>query len=285
MVEVIIPVSREHVKQLQLSINFIFNNLFVEKIKIISKKELFSYFPVNMKIDFIDEDTSFSFNYHTIENILRQRGGDIKRSGWYFQQFLKMEYCFISKKDYYLIWDADTIPLSKINFFTEDGKKMLFNKKEEHHIPYFKTMDVLFNKKMEYQTKSFISEGMIIECKIMKEMIMDINNNRKLKGKNWIEKIMYAISFDDLNYSGFSEFETYGNYLINKYPYKYQERTLKTLRNGMSRYGRLLTPKELMMLDIDTISFENWDKPQNFFLKLESYMYILQLYLRKVINQ
>src|SRR5438105_4009652 len=33
-------------------------------------------------------------------------------AGWYFQQLLKFNYCFSRPEDdYYLIWDADTIPL------------------------------------------------------------------------------------------------------------------------------------------------------------------------------
>lgn len=182
------------------------------------------------------------------------------------------------------MWDADTIPLSKINFLTTDGK-MLFNRTDEHHLPYFQTIDILFNKEIKHETKSFISEGMIINRSIMKELIRAISNNRNLYGNNWVEKILYAIPQQELSFSGFSEFETYGNYLINKYPNMYKERPLKALRYGMGRYGRILTHKELLMIDYcDTISFENWNKPQSITDKFKCYLYILKLYMNRVIE-
>ena len=283
--DVLIPVRYEHIEQLLVNLDFIFKNLPVKKVKIICKKSLFKSLPIeNFKIDFLDEDSVFTFNYDTIEKIIKNRGVNTNRAGWYFQQFLKMEYCFFCDENYYLVWDADTIPLTKITFFSEDGQKMLFNRKEEHHLPYFETMDMLFNKTLIHQTESFISEGMIIDCKIMKEMIRFIDNNKNIEGDNWVEKIIYAIPAHELVLAGFSEFETYGNYLINKYPNKYKTRTLKTLRLGMKRYGRILTHKELLMINnYDTISFENWNRPIGIIDKLKCYYWLAKLYLNKVI--
>ena len=278
MYDAIILVSQEHIKQLLVNLDFIFNNLSANRVKIICKKDLTSYFPQNSLIDFLDENSIAFFNFNTIKTLLQNRGGDCIRTGWYFQQFLKMYYSFICKNKYYLIWDADTIPLSKIKFFTNDGKKMLFNRKKEHHIPYFETLDCIFNKKLKYERNSFISEGMIIDCHIMKELILSIDINNNIPGNNWIEKIINSISLKDLDGAGFSEFETYGTYLLNKYPEKYQERPLKTLRNGMSKYGKILSKKELSMLNFDTITFENWNRNEKISHKLKAYLRRLKLY-------
>jgi hypothetical protein len=67
----------------------------------------------NLKVNFINEDELIP--KINIKEIFLKRG--IKgndRIGWYEQQFLKMSYSSICKKDYYLLWDADTIPIKKI---------------------------------------------------------------------------------------------------------------------------------------------------------------------------
>lgn len=278
MYDVIIPLDKSHLKQLLVNINFIRKNIQFSKIKILCDKKIIPLIPNDKDIECLDEDNIGNFDLKKIQDLIKMRGGDHNRAGWYFQQFLKMEYAFICKDKYYLIWDADTIPLSEIRFFSDD-KKMLFNRKKEHHIPYFCTLDILFNKNLFYDRKFFITEGMIIECKIMKEIINDIKNNNEIYGNSWIEKIIYAISLEDIDKAGFSEFETYGNYILNKYPDKYKERNLKTLRNGMAKYGKILSYKELSKLDLDTITFENWNKNKKFSSKMKAFFRRTKLYI------
>ena len=62
---------------------------------------------------------------------------------WYYQQFLKMGYSRICDADYYLCWDADTVPLRKIELFSEDGKPYL-DVKPEYNNTYFITIERLF---------------------------------------------------------------------------------------------------------------------------------------------
>src|ERR1700679_2147205 len=60
-----------------------------------------------------------------------------KNAGWYFQQFLKLQFAFVEPADdFYLIWDADTIPLRPMRFFDSSGR-MLLTKAMEYHTPYF----------------------------------------------------------------------------------------------------------------------------------------------------
>ena len=73
------------------------------------------------------------------------------------------------------------------------------------------------------------------------------------------QNILNAIDLKDLSGSGFSEFETYGTYLLNHYINLFVERPLITLRSGYSTYKRILNMDDLKMLPYDTISFENWD--------------------------
>ena len=128
MYDVIIPVSSKHIKQILVNFDFIFYNLSINKLKLICKKDLFSYFPKNPSIEFLDEDTIAFFNVNTIKHLLQNRGASPQRAGWYFQQFIKMQYSFICKNNYYLIWDADTIPISKINLLKMLKKCSLIEK-------------------------------------------------------------------------------------------------------------------------------------------------------------
>jgi hypothetical protein len=95
-------------------------------------------------VEFYDEDSLIeNLTLSKIRNIMKNITGTSERSGWYFQQFLKMAYAYKCQCGHYLIWDSDTIPLNKIIFWDNNGK-CLFTMKTEYHIPYFKTIKKLF---------------------------------------------------------------------------------------------------------------------------------------------
>ena len=74
--------------------------------------------------------------------------------------------------------------------FNNNNGKPFFDVKTEYHEPYFITMKNIFpelGKKYDY---SFISEHMIINTKLMKNMINRISNNKNLIGDTWYEKII-----------------------------------------------------------------------------------------------
>ena len=94
----------------------------------------------------IDEDKLVEgLTYGWLKQFLEERNVYL-RIGWYFQQFLKMgfansKYC----NEYYLSWDSDTLPLSRITFFEEEHP--IFTMKKEYHKPYFNTMYKLLGLK------------------------------------------------------------------------------------------------------------------------------------------
>lgn len=59
----------------------------------------------------------------------------------------------------------------------------------------------------------FIAEHTLFKTEYMKEIIAVIESNVKLKGNAFYEKILNSIQAIDLVESGFSEFESYGNYV------------------------------------------------------------------------
>ncbi len=254
--DVIIPVAKTHVEQLRVNLPFIRKNFGHDKIILLCSEKTFSYFKDD-GVEFLNESELLpTMNLDTIREILVERGAESNRAGWYLQQFLKMYYAFICEKEHYLVWDADTIPLRPIYFLNRSGK-MFFNLKPDFHKPYFDTMKKLFNhnfKTLDGATPSFISEGMIINSNIMRELVNEIG------GENFWKNILRAVDTKDLSGSSFSEFETYGTYLINNYPELFKIRYLDTQRSGMQIFKRILNGDELARLPYDTISFENWQR-------------------------
>lgn len=172
-----------------------------------------------------------------------------------------MAYATLCKKEHYVIWDSDTIPLNGISFFDDQTDKYLFTMKTEYHKPYFDTIEKLFNGEVKkYNNQSFIAEHMIIDTKIMIELINKIESNKQLKGNYFYEKIMYAIDPKDIQRSGFSEYETYGNYVMKYHSIKYIMRKLRSLREAREHIGFSPTDDDLLRAskDLDLISFENW---------------------------
>lgn len=264
--DVVVPLSGNHIEQFKVNLPMIKKYLPYKTIYVIGKMDLSSVF-VAEDVFFIDEDNlAEGLTYENIASFLIELCGDDRRAGWYLQQCIKMQYAQVCKDDYYIVWDADTIPLSPISFLDENGC-MLFNMKSEHHMPYFVTMERLFKRILNRPDGSFISEGMIINRYIMCHMIDEILAIYSASGKNnksyLFEALLSAVDKDDLCLSGFSEYETYGNYLYTYYPYLYKKRRLRTCRKGYKFYDHILKEEELITLPYDTITFENYHRKKN----------------------
>lgn len=95
---------------------------------------------------------------------------------------------------------------------------------------------------------------------IMQELIKSIENS-KVEGKTWIEKIINACDCKDS--PSFSEFETYGTYVWNKFPNMYRTQKLNTFRSAWLIKVRLIDKKtiELLAFVLDTASFEQFHVP------------------------
>jgi len=198
--------------------------------------------------------------------IFNKRGINEKnRIYWYHQQFLKMSYSRICEKEYYLLWDSDTIPIKHINMF--DNKNPIFDMKDEHHSAYFKTLQCLMPN-LHFSRQSYISEHMIIKTEYMNNLLDKIENNNDILGNFFWEKIIMSIDLKDLTKSGFSEFETYGNYVDTIFPKVYRHRRWSSNRH-MSKYFESienLSIRDLNWLSNEyyTITFEKWDKYENY---------------------
>ena len=232
--------------------------LHVESIVVIGNEDVGKLLDGECGIEFIDEKTVCDFGI-VYEAIGRRNDAAKGRAGWYYQQFLKMAYAYKSEDEYYLLWDSDTVPVREQTFF--DGPKSFLDLKTEYHKAYFDTIGVLFPSIKKMIRGSFISEHMMIKTEHMREMIDDISKS-PCNGNSWIEKIINSIPERELAKSGFSEYETYGNYVTCKYRNEYLNRKWHSLRFGELFFekGRRMNDADMEWLGkyYDAISFEKF---------------------------
>ena len=220
---------------------------------------------LNDRIKWIDENSVISFDAvhicvaERMKNILD--GRDLPRgiTGWYYQQFIKMQYAMLCNNEYYMVWDGDTIPCRELEMFQADTGRPYFDLKYEHHHEYFETMGKIlpgFGKVIE---RSFISEHMIFKTQYMKDLIADIEANEEISGDVFWEKILNSILEEKIQSSAFSEFETYGTYIALKHSDAYALRDWHSFRLGGSFFDiETISDRDFEWLskDFGAISFE-----------------------------
>ena len=261
MYDVVILATKRNISVLQISLPYIYKNLDSDNVYIIANRRDFGALS-KLQAHIIDEETILEgMTFERITDLIEKKCGERKRAGWYLQQFIKMAWSFNTNKDYYVVFDADTIPLQHIDYLSKEGKYLL-TQKREYHKPYFKTIDVLFHGELGREADgSFIAENMVIDTKIMRQLIGDIEKNTTIKGDSFYEKIINAIDARDILWSGFSEFETYGNYIYKNFPDIVELRKLRTLREAMQIISSSPTEGQLEWAakEYEIISIESSD--------------------------
>lgn len=263
--DLIIPIVRKDINLIIANINLLIENIKAQNIIFIGEESLNELFTNISNVKFICENNLIEgLTKKEIENIKTSITGDAKRSGWYFQQFLKMGYSCICENEYYLVWDSDTIPLKEIDFFSSTAKPYLsFREYIKHDECYNKTIENLIwdNPIKKDSSKSFITEHMLINASIMRQLISDIEANKSLEGNKFYEKIMHAVDTKYINLSGFSEFETYAAYVLKNFPNKYSLRQWENLRCGKIFIGNTPTKEQLSWIgsSFNTVSIEKYD--------------------------
>ncbi len=216
------------------------------------------------KISVVNENEIIPFDevHSVIEEKMKPilKGRELPRgiTGWYYQQFLKMEYSRICEDEYYMSWDGDTVPCKCFSMFNEEGKPFL-DLKHEYNELYFITMGRLIPGLKKFIEPSFISEHMLFKRDIMKRLINKIESNDSIPGSRFYEKIINCIPLEDIQGNGFSEFETYGSFVCLSSPMTYKLREWYSFRLA----GEFFDPEtisdddyEWLGRDFDAISFE-----------------------------
>lgn len=220
------------------------------------------------KVGFLDENAILPFDavHMVMKEALKEvlHGQELPRgiTGWYYQQFLKMQYARMCDDAYYLVWDGDTIPCAAFSMFKEGTDTPYLDMKSEYYRQYFDTMEKLIPDLHKCFEKSFISEHMLMNSKIMRELLAEIEANLGVAGESFWEKIIHAIDAKGLQGNSFSEFEIYGTYVAMRHPEQYRLRDWHSFRYGGVFYSLdTISDADYAWLakDFFAISFEKGD--------------------------
>ena len=196
-----------------------------------------------------------------LKEILKQKipPSSIGRIGWYLQQFIKLS-VLKEARDYenFVIWDADTVPLKKINFFRSTGEVEFFSGTEKH-LPYFDLTQKLLGlgkiAKFSFIAQCFPCKGIwannffnFIECKF---------------SESYENSLLNLIDFKES--SGFSEYETLGSFVYHNYSKQIILSGKKWERGGNALIGGPYNidrePYKQLIKDYEHITFERWEEP------------------------
>ncbi len=219
----------------------------------------------NSNVGWLDEDSILPFN--EVHSVMKKclapvlQGQELPRgiTGWYYQQFLKMQYATICEDDYYMTWDGDTVPCRTVNMFKEGTGEPFLDLKTELKKEYFDTMGRLIPGMHKAIEKSFISEHMLFRKDIMKSLINRIESNEDVEGNTFWDKILYSIPANLIQEGVFSEFETYGTYVALTNPMAYRLREWHSFRLGAEFFDpNTISDRDFEWLgrNFDAISFE-----------------------------
>lgn len=229
--ELIIPTVPVDLETCLYNKKYFFKYLPITGIKFIGNDE------VGRIVNSIDDplltymDENVICRYEQFKNIvckkIKNDGGIL---GWYYQQFLKIMYASKCEDEYYLVWDSDTIPIHEIKLFNDDGKPY-FDLKTEFHEEYFETIDKAWNLS-KCIDQSFISEHMLFKKTYVIEMMDYIKCKDKLEGNDFLDKIVNVIAEVGYDKLAFSEYETYGTYVMSYHRDEYELRMWKSMRRA-----------------------------------------------------
>lgn len=235
-----------------------------------SAVELFSKeFQVFPNIKIIPEDTLLSFDTFVIKAnaYFKAKTGKTytgTRLGWYYQQVLKISF-LIEQPAVSLpivMWDADTIMLSEIEFFNKNGS-VLYGSLLEFHRPYFQSLTPILGalpKRFKAFTIQFFSCTKAEQSFLINKLNQYVPRLQSTPTAHWIADIIIKTVIDThegFDVSLFSEQELVGlsNILCSEQP----QRSLAYLRWG---FEGILSRSQIFWvtrLGFNHLTYENVD--------------------------
>lgn len=183
---------------------------------------------------FVDEDTVLPITKKDIH--YQSKTWD--RSGWLYQQLLKLSGDTICTSKYYLVIDADTMLIRPHVF--KVGSKTVFYCRNWSQNEYFKTYTKLMGRNRSARL-SFVTHYMLFERSKVKQLKQAIESRHN---RSWYSAIIR--SMNKSKQFAFSEFETYGNFLYASAPGKM---ILRPARNkSLNMIGPRISPTKMSSL-------------------------------------
>ncbi|RUT31595.1 hypothetical protein EJP77_09360 [Paenibacillus zeisoli] len=158
------------------------------------------------KCTFVHENTVLPITKKDIT----YRSSTWDRSGWLYQQLLKLNGDKVCKNRHFLVTDADTVMI-RPHTFLENGRTTFLYRNWTH--PEYLSIHARLLGQKASSPKSFVNHYMLYDSVKLGRLKKTIE---KRHGVRW-----YTAILKQLNHKkqfGFSEFETYGNYVRSNYP-------------------------------------------------------------------
>lgn len=183
---------------------------------------------------FIDESTVLPIT----KKHIRYRSKKWDRSGWLYQQLLKLGGDSLGSQKFYLVMDADTVLIRPHRF--RIGGKTVFYCRNWSQDEYFKTYKKLLGKRASSPT-SFVTHYMLFDKSKLAELKKAIEAKHHT---SWYSAIIR--NTDKSKQFAFSEFETYGNFLYSRYPGRFILK--KALNKSLNLNASQLSPSKIKKL-------------------------------------
>ncbi len=160
-------------------------------------------------LSFVDEASVLGFTPKDLGLEIHDAQGRLRnRSGWLFQQFIKLS-GQVGTSRYYLCIDADHVLIHPHTFLTADGRTVFYMSYEEHQ-PYYENIHRLLPD-LPLDRLSYVDHKMLFD----KEQLQTLHQALSARsGKSWTQTVLD--SYDRNCHAGFSEFELYGNFVTHK---------------------------------------------------------------------
>ncbi|THF84277.1 DUF6492 family protein [Cohnella fermenti] len=155
---------------------------------------------------FVDERSLVSLKKSDIRYGTKQW----ERSGWLYQQLLKLSGDTVGKEAYVLVADADTVLIRPHRFLK--GRRPIFYTRTWSQPEYYRTYRKLLGREPTSPV-SFVTHYMLFHKRTLAGLKKAIE---KKHGTKWYEAILKCM--DRKQPFAFSEFETYGNYVYSVAP-------------------------------------------------------------------
>lgn len=234
-IDVIIPVLQKDLRILPLCIEGVRHCVMnaIKDIYIVAPHDevIISYCRENGLV-YVDESEVFSFTPKELNLKVRtgREGRERDRSGWLFQQFIKLS-GRIGACSNYLCIDSDHVLIRPHVFVTDSGQPV-FYKSREYHKPYTDNISKLIGIR-QFSFLSFVAHKMCFNKDRIEELHKLLESNAG--GRTWTQVVLD--SYDRTQVSGFSEFQLYGHFVKEKIERPWLAHSL--------RYGKIRPYDEL----------------------------------------
>lgn len=207
-IDVVIPIIKKDLGILPLCLQGVKNSVTnkIKAIYIVSPDDIeIKTFCKDNGYIYVNENKVLGISVRDVNYFTTCNGKTENRSGWLFQQLIKLS-GNVGTCENYLCIDADHI-LIKDHTFLDYKERPVFYMSEEFHLPYRKAIKKLTSI-TSIHPMSFVAHKMLFNKKILKNLQRDVEGKF---GVSWYQAIINNIERD--NGATFSEFETYGNFV------------------------------------------------------------------------